>query len=258
MGSGAGTVIGHHATPPRDVICFFNYVTRLPRPTPVRQQRGGGGVIRAAAAPDVRETVQMFPGHRPCRRAGVAEARRNPAGWRGSGGRLCTPRSPRTPKPRTRPGSGCDSDSSHAWVPASAPQPSPHSVPSWTGPWGGSAWPGSPFPVQNSPGGCPASREVQVRSGGAALTGLPGAFDARNGNTESSLAPRREEPGATRGPRGPAPAPVPHPQPLAAPAPHPPVRPGGTGGAAAPPGGSEAALPGAAPPLRWARGSGRP
>lgn len=64
MGSGAGTVIGHRATPPRDVIYYFNYVTRLPLPTPLRQLRvgGGGRVIRAAAAPDVREKVQMFPG----------------------------------------------------------------------------------------------------------------------------------------------------------------------------------------------------
>lgn len=61
MGSGAGTVIVHRATPPRDVIYYFNYVTRLPLPTPLRQLRGGG-VIRAAAAPDVREKVQMFPG----------------------------------------------------------------------------------------------------------------------------------------------------------------------------------------------------
>lgn len=73
MGSGAVTVIRHHATPSRDVICFFNYVTPLLRPTPARQLRGER-VIQAAAAPDVREKVQMFLGHRPCRSAGLAKS----------------------------------------------------------------------------------------------------------------------------------------------------------------------------------------
>lgn len=109
---------------------------------------------------------------------------------------------------------------------------------------GGVGRPGSPFPVPNE---FPLSRDVPVRNGQAALTKPPGAFDAGNGSTESSLAPRREEPRERGDPAAlpqsrsriptpcPAsPAPVPHPQPQSsipnpgpafpAPVPHPHAR----------------------------------